>query len=135
MLDDATIQNLRKEASRHREIALRIDKFIAEMQSLNGQTVLPLSTVPSDIRIAMPVETPPVGRFSAMTQGDAVDVLLQERGPMRAREIFDALASGGKPIAKLSYLSALLSRDARFTPVGNEKWDRSEKVRTQLDEL
>jgi hypothetical protein len=115
-VDNSTIATLKREADRHRIIAEKIDKFVKDLQALeNGQTPRPI--------VEIHLKTKANGRFSNMTQIEAVEMILKERGKATVGSIFDELSAGGKPLLKLMYVSTLLSKNKKkFSSLGGGIW-------------
>lgn len=120
MMDNATIASLKREAERHKLIAEKIDRLVEDLQALeNGQTP-PQSKEPV---AAIHFETKDNGRFSEMTQIEATETILRERGKATVGTIFDELNAGGRPMRRSMYVSTLLSKNKnKFQPLGNGVW-------------
>jgi hypothetical protein len=138
-MDNSTIASLKRDAERHKLMAEKIAKFLEELQSIeNGNTLpengnaMPAATQEPELIKTRPSMRPsPVtgsvadahGRFSRMTQIEAVETILKERGKATVGSIFEELLSGGKPVLKPMYVSTLLSRNKnKFRTLGGGVW-------------
>jgi len=120
-MDSHTIETLRRDANRHREIAKRIDAFIDELLALEaGNQSLALNG--SDLFEATAEAAETKKRFEDMTQLEAVRVILKESKGAKTRDIFRALNRGGKRIARASYVTAILSKHNEFYRDENGDW-------------
>jgi hypothetical protein len=58
-----------------------------------------------------------------MTQIEAVETILKERGKATVGSIFEELNAGGRPLARTMYVSTLLSKNKnKFRPLGGGVW-------------
>jgi hypothetical protein len=124
-MDKATIAALKRDEVRHRLIADRIAKFLDELQSFeNGNTLPPEAQEPAIVKTRhKEIETKIHGRFSKMTQVEAVETILKEKGKATVGSIFDELNTGGKPLLKSMYVSTLLSKNkTKFRTLGGGVW-------------
>ncbi len=124
-MDNATIASLKKEEERHKLIAEKIAKFLEELQSFeNGNTLPPANQEPSTSKPRHEeIETKVHGRFSEMTQIEAVEMILKEKGKATVGSIFDELNAGGKSLLKPMYVSTLLSKNkTKFRSLGGGTW-------------
>ena len=127
-MNSSTIDNLRREEQKHRAIADKIAKFLTELEAFEKGEDPPLinqdhiDPKPSTIQ-QNGSDISRNGRFSKMTQADAVEAVLREKGSASAREIFEELRHGGKPLPKTMYVSTVLTRyKQRFRSLGNGNW-------------
>jgi hypothetical protein len=126
-MNSSTIDNLRKEAEKHRIIAEKIANFLVELQAFENGEGLPVSphqqTAPKARAMQNDSDIARSGRFSAMTQFQAVEAVLKEKGSASAREILEELRHGGKPLPKTMYVSTVLSRyKHKFRSLGDGRW-------------
>lgn len=105
-----TIEVLKAESKKHRNLADKIDSLIAELQSESGVSRQSAAT------LAEP-SLPGVGEYHGMKQGEAIVHVLKKFGPQTTTEIFHRLNGGGMSFKKVAYVTAIL---ARF----KDKWDR-----------
>jgi hypothetical protein len=119
-MDNSTIATLRREADRLRMMAEKIDRLVEDLRALeNGQTP-PQSKEPA---VEIHLETKADGRFTKMTQIEAVETILKERGKATVGSIFDELNAGGKSLLKPMYVSTLLSKSkSKFQSLGGGVW-------------
>ncbi len=124
-MDNATIAALKKEEERHKMIAEKIAKFLEELQSMENGNALPTAAQePAIVETRhREIETEVHGRFSKMTQIEAVETILKEKGKAAVGSIFDELSTGGKPLLKPMYVSTLLSKNkTKFRSLGGGIW-------------
>lgn len=118
-VDNSTIATLKREAERHKIIAEKIAKLVEELQAFENNG--PQSKEPDIVEVHLDTKTH--GRFGKMTQIEAVEMILKEKGKATVGEIFNALNSGGKPLPKTMYVSTVLSRNKnKFRPLGGGVW-------------
>jgi hypothetical protein len=64
--------------------------------------------------------------FSKLTKGDAVALILKEKGNMHYGKIFASMRKRGHPVKSKNSLSNLLSTDKRFEKKGRGIWALAE---------
>ena len=126
-MNSSTIDNLRREAEKHRMIADKIAKFLIELEAFekseNPQPAPNGQVVPQTSAMQNGSDSSKNGRLSKMTQAEAVEAVLKEKVSASAREILEELRIGGKPLPKTMYVSTILTRyKHKFRSLGDGSW-------------
>src|SRR5208282_5231684 len=96
-----TSKVMRTEVSRLRSLADRLEAFAAE---LDGEPANKLE------QKTAPKTAANGSDYSKLTQTSAIIKALRDHGPQTTQELFVRLNEGGKPIAKRTYVTALMPR-------------------------